>query len=94
MAKFFMFGNYTAEGIKGLSAERTERASNMIKEHGGEVDSVYALLGDRDLVLILDLPGIKEAMKVSVAMSKMTGIAFSTSPAISVEEFDQLMVDI
>jgi uncharacterized protein with GYD domain len=52
---------------------------------------MYSLLGEKDLVFILTFPGIEQAMKASVALSKMTGIAFTTYPAISVEEFDRLM---
>lgn len=94
MSKFFMFGNYTAEGIKGLSAERTRRAHDLIKENGGQVESIHALMGDKDLVIIVDFPDTKEAMKTSVLLSRMTGISFKTSPALTVEEFDQLMADI
>jgi hypothetical protein len=33
-------------------------------------------------------------MKASVAISKTTGISFTTSPAVPVEEFDKLMSDV
>ncbi len=91
MATFFMFGRYSLEAIKEISAERTDKAVSIIKDSGGEVDSMYALLGEQDLVLIVDFPGIKQAMKASVALSKLTGISFTTSPAVTVEDFDQMM---
>ncbi len=94
MATFFMFGNYSGEAMKGMSAARTDSAKNLIKKFGGEVHSMYALLGDTDLALILELPGIEEAMKASVAMSKMTGISFTTSPAVTVEDFDRMMAQL
>jgi len=43
------------------------------------------------VMLIVDFPGIEQAMKASVALSKMTGIAFTTSPAVTVEKFDEMM---
>jgi uncharacterized protein with GYD domain len=55
---------------------------------------MHALLGQNDLVFIADLPGNDTAMKASVALAKTTGIAFSTSPAVTVEEFDKLTADI
>jgi uncharacterized protein with GYD domain len=91
MAKFFMFGKYSAEAMKDISAERTGKALNVIQKFKGRVDGMYALLGEHDLVLILDLPGTAEAMQVSVALNKLTGIGFTTAPAINVEEFDELM---
>ena len=91
MAKFFMMGRYSSESVKGISAGRTKKAVEAIEANGGKVDSMYALLGENDLVLIVDLPDMQNAIKASLALNKMTGIAFSTYPALSVEEFDKLI---
>ena len=91
MGTFFMFGKYSSEAMKGMSAQRTDEANTLIKRFGGEVISTYALLGEQDLVLIVNLPGIEEAMKASMALSKLTGVSFTTSPAVSVEEFDKMI---
>lgn len=91
MAVFLMFGKYSSEAIKGISPKRTEKAVEIIKKAGGEVKSMYALLSEQDLVLIVSFPGIEEVMKVSVALAKQTGISFTTAPAVEVEEFDKLM---
>jgi len=92
MAMYFMFGKYSSEGIKGISAKRTKEASRIVEELGGKVSSIYALLGERDLVFIVDLPGTKEAMKAAIALSKLTGIAFCTSPALPVADFDKILL--
>ena len=94
MATFFMFGKYSAEAVKGISAERTEQAALEIQKFGGQVKSIYALLGEHDLVLIVDFPGIEQALKASVALSRTTGVSFTTSPAVSVEDFDKMMAEI
>jgi uncharacterized protein with GYD domain len=52
------------------------------------------LLGKDDLVIITEFPGVSEAMKFSVALSAMTGIGFTTAPAVGVEEFDNLMASL
>lgn len=91
MAVFFMFGKYSSEAIKAISPKRTEKAVEIIKKAGGEVKSMYALLAEQDVVLIVSFPGIEEVMKVSVALTKLTGIAFNTAPAVEVDEFDKLM---
>lgn len=90
MATFFMFGKYTLEGIKGMSTARTKKIIDIIKKAGGSVKSMHALLGDKDLIFIVDFPGNEEAIKASVAITRLTGIAFTTSPAVTVEEFDRL----
>jgi len=94
MATFLMFGRYSQEAIKGISAERTKKVIEVIEKAGGKVNSMYALLGEYDLVFITEFPGTDAAMKASVVLNKLTGISFSTSPAVTVEEFDRITSDI
>lgn len=94
MATFMMFGKYTAEAVKGISAERTSKAVDLMKTFDGKVLSMYALLGEKDLVLIVDFPGVEQAMKASAALGRMTGVAFATCPAVAVEQFDKLMSEL
>lgn len=91
MPIFFVFGKYTTESIKKVSAERTEKVVALIKKHGGEVRSMYTLLGEHDLVLIVDFPSVEEAMVASVGLHQLTGISFTTSPVVDVERFDKLI---
>ncbi len=94
MATFLMFGKYSAEAVKAISGERTDAAVDLISRYGGEVQAMYATLGRHDLVFVVDFPGTEEAMKASVALGRMSGIAFSTAPAVTVEKFDELMQDL
>ena len=91
MATFIMFGEYSQDSIKHISSQRTEKSIELIKKNGGELKSGYATLGKTDLILIVDFPGTTNAMKASVELSKLLGISFTTAPAVSVEEFDQMM---
>ena len=94
MATFVMLGKYSQKAVKSISAERTEELVDLIKEYGGEVCSMYALLGEYDLIFIVNLPGTAEAMKASVVLSKRTGISFSTAAAMPVEDFDKLTAEL
>jgi uncharacterized protein with GYD domain len=91
MATFLMFGKYSAEAMKKISAKRTKDAAGLVKKYGGSVKGMYSMLGEKDLLFVLTFPRMEQAMKASVALGKMTGIAFTTCPAVSVEEFDKLM---
>lgn len=93
MATFLMFGKYSTEAVKQISPARTEKTKKLVKQFKGEVKGMYALLGEYDLLFIAELPGAEQAMQFSVALSKLTGIAFTTSPAVTVAEFDQLMAE-
>jgi uncharacterized protein with GYD domain len=91
MATYFMFGKYSLEAVKAINPKRTDDAVALIRQNGGELKSGYALLGDVDLVLIVDLPDTERAMKTSAALGKLLGISFSTAPAVSMADFDKFM---
>lgn len=94
MATFIMFGTYSEEAMSEISPQRTDKAVQVIEGLKGKIISLYALLGEADLVFIVDFPDIQHAMKASVALNKATGIAFTTAPAVTVNEFDKLMSDL
>ena len=85
-----MFGNYNAEAVKGISINRTEQAAETVRELGGTVNGMYALLGEYDLLFCVEFPDVETAMKASVALTKLTGISFHSCPAVKVETFDRL----
>ena len=91
MATFLMFGKFTSGAEGKISAERTKKTAALISDLGGEIKAAYALLGETDVLLIVELPGMNEVMKASVELTKLLGIAFTTSPAVRVEEFDKLI---
>ncbi len=91
MATYMMFGKYSVEALKGISAARTKKVISLIKKMGGTVEGMHVLLGKYDLALTVDLPGPEAAMRASIELAKSTGIAFTTSPALSVGQFDKMM---
>jgi len=93
VATFFMFGKYNLESVKGISLSRTEQAKATVRELGGEVNGMYALLGEYDLLFCVELPDVEQAMKASVALTKLTGISFNSCPAVKVETFDRLTAE-
>jgi len=91
MTIFMMFGKYSTEAMRGISPERTDKAVEIIEANGGKVVSMYAVMGEHDLVFTLDFPEADRAFATSVALNKLTGIAFTTSPVVEVEQFDRLI---
>jgi len=91
MSTFIFCGKYSSEALKGMSSTRTSEALKLIKKFDGEVQSMYAMVGQKDLVFIINFPHTNEALKASVALFKLTGISFETSELIPVDKFDKLM---
>jgi uncharacterized protein with GYD domain len=94
MAIFLMFGKYSAEAVKKMNPERTEKSMQLAKKFKGEIKAMFAVLGKYDLLFIAEFPGVDKAMQFSVSLSKLTGIDFTTLPAVTVEEFDKLMAEV
>jgi len=93
MPIFMMFGKYSSESLKGISSDRTDKAVELIEKNGGKVVSMYAVMGEHDLVFTLDFPDAEKAFAASVALNKLTGISFTTSPVVEVEKFDKLVAE-
>ena len=94
MAIFLMFGSYTSEAIKDISPDRTVKARELILKNEGKIISMYAVMGEHDLVFTIDFPDADKAMAASAALYKLTGIHFTTSPVVDVEQFDKLMGEV
>ncbi len=94
MPIFMMFGKYSTEALHKASPERTKKAVEIIRQNGGKVISMYAVAGEHDLVFTLDLPDTEKALATSVAIGKLTGISFVTSPVVDVEQFDRLLSEV
>ena len=91
MTTYIMFGKFTPGAVKEISAERTKKSVAIVESCGGKGKALYALLGETDVLAIADFPSLEQAMKASVELTKLLGISFVTSPAITIEEFDKLM---
>ena len=94
MASFVMLGKYSAESVQEISGKRTREASRIIKKYKGKVKSMHVLLGECDMLFLVDFPSTDNLVKASIALTKATGISFSTSVAVPVAEFDKLVASI
>lgn len=90
MSLYLMYGKYLPGSMEKISPERTEKAKDLIKENGGTIKAGYALLGDSDLLFIVDFPKTKSVLRTSVEVGNLLGISFSTVPAVTIDEFDEL----
>lgn len=90
METYFMIGKTTTDAIRTISSNRTEKAIHMVREMGGDIVSMHALIGGIDYIIVVNFPTMREAMKASLALSVLTGISFATYPAITLGDFDSL----
>ena len=90
MNTYILFGKMSVNAVRDISSARTMESIAIVKKYRGQIQAIYALLGGADVLAIIDFPGMNEAMKASLELTKLLGIAFSTSAAMAIDEFDKL----
>ena len=95
MAKYLIEASYTAEGFRGLQKDkasgRKQAVTKLVEDLGGKVDGMYFALGDRDVILIVDVPDIVTGAALSLTVSA-TGLVRTRSTALlTVEEADSAL---
>ena len=93
MPKFLIEASYTSEGLKGLqkekAASRKAVVSKMVKDLGGKVEAFYWAFGDRDAIVILDLPDATTASALALAVSSTGMVQTKTTVLFTADEVDK-----
>ena len=92
MSTFYMFGTYSAEMFRDVSAGRTKEIEAMVKEYGGKIIQMHVLIGKSkdDLVLVVAFPDEEITTCFSIALTNKLGILFVTHLTVTMEKFDKI----
>jgi len=95
MPKFLVEASYTAEGLKGLqkdkAAGRTAAIKSALKALDGQLEALYWCLGDRDVLLIVDLPDTAAAAALATTASASGLVRTKTTPLLTAAELDAVL---
>ena len=94
MNTYLMLGKYSTNGMHEISGKRTQQVQGLIEGYGGKLRETYALFGEYDLVFIVEMPNMTDALKAALAVARLTNISFSTCAAMPITEFDRLAEDL
>jgi uncharacterized protein with GYD domain len=93
MPKFLIEASYTLEGVKGVRSaggtSRRDAIAHALESVGGTIDHFSFAFGDRDVVLIVDLPDNVAATAVALTVNAAGGATTKMTPLISPEEVDE-----
>lgn len=93
MPKFMIQASYTAEGLRGVMRDkasgRKAAVENLASQIGGKVEAVYFVLGEDDVIVLLDCPDNATAAALSATVSASGLVRAKTIPLLTVEEMDQ-----
>ena len=92
MPKFLIEASYTQEGVKGVQSAggsaRREAVAHVAESVGGRMESFYFSFGDRDAVVIVDLPDNESAAAVALTVNASGAAATKTTVLLTPEEVD------
>ena len=93
MPRYLYEAVYTAEGTKGLlhdgGSKRREAVEEAARSIGAKVEAFYFVLGDPDVIVIVDAPDAVHAAAVSLVVNASGAVRLKTSVLITPEELDE-----
>ena len=93
MPRYLYQASYTADGTKGLLKDGGSRRRIAVEEAaralGAKVEAFYFVLGDPDVIVIVDAPDNVSATAVSLVVNASGAVRLKTSVLLTPEELDR-----
>jgi uncharacterized protein with GYD domain len=90
MPKFLVEASYTAEGLQGLMKDKASGRRTAVKRAlealGGKLEAIYFCFGDRDVIVIADVPDNSTAAAIAITASAAGLVRIKTTPLLTVDE--------
>jgi uncharacterized protein with GYD domain len=89
MPLFITLWKYTAEGMRDIhnTAKRFEAVKKIIEGNGGKLVSIYGLVGEYDVITIMELPNKSKLVSTILKIASSGRIVPKTLQALPLEEF-------
>ncbi len=96
MLTFITFINFTDQGIKNVkdSPKRIQAGKALLKKMGGRVKQVYLTSGDRDAVMIAEVPNGDVMAKFAMALGSLGNVRTTTVRAWPEAEFRKMVSEL
>jgi uncharacterized protein with GYD domain len=92
MPKFLIEASYTQDGVKGVQSAggsaRREAVAHVAESVGGRLEAFYFAFGERDALVIVDLPDNESAAAIALTVNAAGGARTKTSVLLTPEEVD------
>ena len=85
MKTFFLFGKYHLDQVCNLTAGQNRQIDDLVKKMGGQLISYNALMNRNELLLNVELPKEKTAVKLNSALESLLGLKFCWELATPIE---------
>ena len=93
MPKYLFTGSYSPAGAAGVLKEggtgRADAARALIESVGGSLETIYWTFGERDFIVIADLPDDTAAASASITVGASGSISVSTTKLLTAKDLDE-----
>ena len=89
MPAYVTLWKYTKDGLMDINKtpQRFETVKKIIEKTGGKLLSIYGLIGEYDLITVMELPDEKAATSTILKICSTGRITSQTMTALSMEDF-------
>jgi uncharacterized protein with GYD domain len=96
MATFISLLRYTHQGITTIKGApgRIDAARKAYRALGAELKAIYLVMGQYDVVAIVEAPDDTTAVKAALALGSKGNVSSETLRAFPEEEFRQIVADL
>ena len=96
MATYLSLLHWTKEGLENIknSPSRLDAARKAIEPSGGKITSVYMLMGQYDLAVVIEAPDDATLARFSLALGAKGGVRTETMRAFTEDEYRKIISSI
>ena len=89
MSTYITLWKYTKDGLMDIkkTPKNFELAKKIIKNAGGKLLSIYGLIGEYDVITIMEMPDEKTAASTILRICSTGRITSQTMTALSIDDF-------
>lgn len=97
MPKYLVEATYAPEGFKGVlktgGSARRKIVEETVAEVGGKLEAFYFAFGERDAVIIVEVPSNEAAAALSLVVNASGALRSNATPLLTCEEVDAAVND-
>lgn len=96
MPSYLSLVNWTDQGIRAVkeSPQRLDAVKQAIQSAGGRMIFFYMLMGEYDLVTLMELPNDEVAARVLLAIGATGNVRTTTLKAFTEEEYQRIIASL
>ncbi len=96
MATYITLINWTDQGIKAVkeSAKRADAARQLARQNGGDLKTLYMVIGEYDLVGIIEAPDDETYARIALALGAAGSIRTTGLKAFTEDEYRRIVASL